>query len=365
MGRKPKVTRKAGYWYSQAGGKARYLGRCDEVPEQEATARLWTALAGLSEDRGPVRRHASGITVEALRDLFLAWLTEHRSPKTVKGRRLHLQRFAARFPGRHAESIRGEDVEQFIAGLRSQGYHVVYIEKFFTSVRAMFRKGVKMGWLDASVDPFVRVEAIRLPARVLREADLPTADEVRRLFEHADGSLRDMLTLFLHTGARTIEVAEMTVGDYQPATRTVVLGRHKRSMTMKDPVPRIITLNEEADAVLRRLTAGRGPHEPVILSGWKRPYRPQVIANRFQNLRRRAGVRDHITPYSFRHLFVTDCLQAGLDSALVGKMLGTSPDVIMKVYAHWRTDAFRDAMSRVDAMRALRRGEDSPQRAKE
>src|SRR6516225_8632966 len=45
MARKPGVRAKNGYWYSEAGGIGRYLGRIDDISHAEAMSRLWAALA--------------------------------------------------------------------------------------------------------------------------------------------------------------------------------------------------------------------------------------------------------------------------------------------------------------------------------
>ena len=72
---------------------------------------------------------------------------------------------------------------------------------------------------------------------------------------------------------------------------------------------------------------------------------------RFKQIRKLAGVRDGITPYSFRHLFISQLLQAGVDIYLVAKMAGNSVAVIESTYGHMRGVDFRNAVDRLEAFR--------------
>jgi integrase len=75
------------------------------------------------------------------------------------------------------------------------------------------------------------------------------------------------------------------------------------------------------------------------------------IAQRFATVRRSAGVRETITIYSFRHLWISEALMAGVDVMLIARMAGTSVRMIETVYGHWRTQSFTDAQARLDAAR--------------
>ncbi|MGC1719138.1 MAG: hypothetical protein WA746_09130, partial [Isosphaeraceae bacterium] len=114
-----------------------------------------------------------------------------------------------------------------------------------------------MGWLPQGSRPFAIVETIRLDPKPLLESGLPTDDEVKTLLAHAKGDMGDIIAVYHATVARTHELIEARVGDYQPNARTLVLGRHKRSRTLREPIPRTITLNAEAYAILARRCEGR------------------------------------------------------------------------------------------------------------
>ncbi len=145
---------------------------------------------------------------------------------------------------------------------------------------------------------------------------------------------------------------EARVGDYQPNARTLVLGRHKRSRTLREPIPRTITLN--ADAILARRCEGR-PADAYIFPNRKgKPCTSVLLDDRFATVRKRAGVRSTITIYSFRHLWISEMLMAGVDVLLVARMAGTSVAMIERVYGHFRNQSYQEAQARLDRERASR-----------
>jgi integrase len=71
-------------------------------------------------------------------------------------------------------------------------------------------------------------------------------------------------------------------------------------------------------------------------------------------VRRKASVRASITLYSFRHLWISEMLMAGVDVLLVARMAGTSVAMIDRVYGHFRNQSYQEAQARLDRERATR-----------
>ncbi len=401
MGRKASVRQKNGHWFSEAGGVGRYFGRVDAVSYSEAMAKLWSAIAddgvdrvlevgdgnGVSaNERSTARtvhcgRHTpslgvrslvrssttpnataspppptplSSITVAELRDRYLDWLQRHRSPALHRETKRHLQRFCEAFGGLHAIAIAGSHLEAFQDALRAAGHDPLYVKKHSTTVRAMFNRGVKAEWVPQGFKPFASVEGIRLDPKPLLESDLPTDDEVKAMLAHAKGDMRDIIAVYHATGSRTHELIDARVGDYQPNARTLVLGRHKRSRTLREPIPRTITLNADANAILARRCEGHPADAHIFPNRKGKPYTSVLLDDRFATARKRAGVRSTITIYSFRHLWISEMLMAGVDVLLVACMAGTSVAMIERVYGHFRNQSYKEAQARLDRERERR-----------
>lgn len=123
---------------------------------------------------------------------------------------------------------------------------------------------------------------------------------------------------------------------------------------MKDAVARSITLDAEAFAIPEKWCRGKRGNEPIFTDAKGQAWQRDRLGNRFMMVRERAGVRDDITIYSFRHLWISETLMAGVDVATAAKMAGTSIAMIERVYGHFTNQHFVDAQSRLDAVRRAR-----------
>ncbi len=164
----------------------------------------------------------------------------------------------------------------------------------------------------------------------------------------------DMIRLYHATGARTHELIAVRAGDFQRVTRQIVLGHHKRTHTLKEPRPRQVYLNETAFGIMVRRCEGLPPDAYVFTRPSGGAYSSVNIDERFQTVRNRAGIRSTITLYSFRHLWISEMLMAGVDVLLVARMAGTSVAMIERVYGHFRNQSYQDAQARLDRERATR-----------
>ncbi len=385
MPRRPRLTKKNGYWYTRAGNpNGVYFGRVGDVDYRTAQRLFGDYLGSLSAAR-PAPQAA--VTAVEICDEFLAWVQQNRGARTFDERKRHLDRFCSfeRGSGRMADlaarDVRGEHLERFLAHVREDhGTGDFTTDKHATSVKAAFNWASKQGrLLPADFRPFSGIEKYKRPVEALAEHDLLRAEEMEALLSSADADLaavtengrrrrrapeecrvgpenpyvgfRDLLLCYWHTGARTSELVACRVRDFHAPTRQLVLGKHKRVRTMRDPRPRQMTLNDEALSVVRRQVVGKEPDGYVFDDPRGNPWTRFSLAQRFARVRARAGVRDDVTIYSFRHLWISEALMAGNDVATIARMAGTSIAMIEKVYGHFTTDHLREAQARLDGRR--------------
>jgi len=187
-----------------------------------------------------------------------------------------------------------------------------------------------------------------------------------------------MLKCYYHTGARTDELASCEVGDFLPRTSQVILGKHKRSRTQRQPTIRHITLNAEALAIFKTHCEGKGPTDKVFLNEEGRPWTVRNLAKRLDRVREVANtlkrlqeereaaktpkpaaqeepesaktpsIRKEITIYDFRHLWISEALMTGNDVVTVARMAGTSIAMIERVYGHFSNQHLHKAQERLD-----------------
>lgn len=150
-----------------------------------------------------------------------------------------------------------------------------------------------------------------------------------------------LLRCYYHTGARTHELARVTVGDVLNRTRQIVLGNHKTSKTQREQRVRHVTLNNEALSIFECFSTGKNRSEPIFTSSDGKRWAMRSLHERFRRVKEVAAtqgigdVRDHITIYDFRHLWISEMLMAGNDVATVARMAGTSIAMIERTYGHF------------------------------
>jgi len=400
MPRQAKLNKKNGHWYTKAGNpNGVYFGKVGDVTYQEAKDKFADYLKALAPAR--MARVVASISTAELTDLFLDWIQSHRSDRTFDERKRHLQRFVnfarnGRLIGEiPALEMQSADLSAFLADAQDRyKLDAFTTDKHATSIKAAFYWGARhpspVTHLAPGFRPFASVERYKRPPRPMLEDELPTPEETKLLFNWADSDLalvretervpgkhgrplrarrreefrpigenpyagfEEMLRVYWHTGARTGELAACTVSDFVRSAKQIVLGRHKRARTMKEAVARRITLNAEAFSILEKWCHGKRGDEPIFTDPKGRGWTRIRLDDRFQKVRKRAGVRDEITVYSFRHLWISEMLMAGVDVATVAKMAGTSIAMIEKVYGHFTNQHFMDAQSRLDTARRAR-----------
>jgi integrase len=265
--------------------------------------------------------------------------------------------------------------------LYTAGLQDVTVQHALAAVKSCWYWAIKHKHLPADWKPFTTVEKIKLPAKAVQEEDLLTPTERDLLFRWADtdlGRIRDqqsgkyrkrqlheyrqgadnpyagfadMLHCYYHTGARTSELADIRVRDFQVRTRKLVLTKHKRTRTMKVAETRVITLNDEVLAILRRRAEGKQPEDYLFTKRNGNPWDKDTLDERFRKVRELAEVREHITIYDFRHLWISEALMAGVDVFTVAKMAGTSVQMIEKTYGHLRGTHLEEAQRALDQAR--------------
>jgi integrase len=348
MARTPDVRVRRGQWYSEAGGNGRSFGPVETTTRAEALAKLWAALAAPEVE---ARSETPTLTVNDLVEKFLTWLEANRSSRTHLERKRHLERFTKSCGRCLATEVKASHLEELVEFLRKK-YEPEYVRKHVVSVKAAFNHGRRKGLLPSGFSPFVGVDPIAVEPAALLESDLPTPTEVAALIDKSRGLMTDIIRLYHATGARTHELLEARVGSYQPSAGAIVLGKHKRSATARDKGPRSIPLNDLARSIVVRLAGSRAPDAHLIVNRVGEHYTRWEMARRFNTVRKAAGVRDHITIYSFRHLWITDMIRAGINMLLIARMAGTSLKMIEQVYGHFRAQDQAEALARLDRSRA-------------
>jgi integrase len=345
-------------------------------------------------------RPSRQLTVAQLVEKHIAWVQENRSENLRKQRKSLLGTFCAHVvtPGPIgagtsigellAKVVAPDHVTQFVSS-RAGGSDVTLLA-FRIAIKAAWNWASDEGVLPKDFRPMADLRRGRAPLRDLTEVDLPTAAELKaitrwagvatsklragtgrwrkRLPDEFFGSVEcrsfaDMMEVYHATGARTGELCDVRVRDFMPTTKQLCLGKHKRTRTQTNPTIRNIQLGDKALAAVVRNVADKSPGDYLFTrengAGWTQ----NDVNRRFRSVRAIAAehkqqIRTHITPYSFRHLYISELLMIGTPVFQVAKMAGTSATEIERTYGHFFNRDLAAVQKRLDRQRAKNVGED-------
>ena len=265
---------------------------------------------------------------------FLAVSAARLAPRTVEAYRRDLAALATSLGHSPATATR-EELERYLAELRSEGLAASTIARRLAAARAFFRHRVLVG--AAAENPAADVA---LPRRARRLPRTLSPGEAERLVEAASGTkprdLRDraLVELLYGAGLRVSEAVGLERGGVDLDERLV------RSIG-KGGKERIVPLGRSAAEALRRyLSRGR----PFL----DRRHRPELFLNAqggaltragaFLILRRladKAGLEPgRVHPHLLRHSFATHLLEGGADLRSVQEMLGHADLATTELYTH-------------------------------
>ncbi len=373
MARPPKLRKHKGYWYTQAGSAGGvYFGRIDQVPYHDAEQQFRDYLADLHRAPTPAALlPSSRVSVAELCDWHLKWVRTERSAALLKQRKSILNSWCnhtlgawngqqlaghGQLVGRlAAEVITRSHVEQYLhhrctnpsdstgkpLGDKARRAHVIALKATWNWGADTAEDG-GASLLPAGHRPLAKLSRGFIQAKDLSEADLPTDEEIAILLKWSavepsqiragTGSWRprtaaeqatpdsrvfaDLIRCYHSTGARTSELCLVRVRDFMPRTRQLILGKHKRSRTQANPTVRTIQVDVELADVLRCNCRGKQSDAPLFTYGGGKAWNQELVNARLRSVKLQAAaaghvVRDHITPYSFRDLYISELLMLG------------------------------------------------------
>ena len=177
-----------------------------------------------------------------------------------------------------------------------------------------------------------------------QEKHLPlflTEEEVSKLIEAAlpkdERGLRDraILETFYSTGIRISELAGLSIEDIDFIGGIVkVMGKGKKE--------RLVPIGERAIASIRAyLDSRKKQADTLFLNKSKKRITTRGIRNIVRKYIRNAGIKQGVSPHTFRHSFATHLLNRGADLRSVQELLGHANLSTTQIYTHLTTDRLK------------------------
>jgi integrase len=195
-----------------------------------------------------------------------------------------------------------------------------------TVAKVAFNWARKVGHVDTN--PLTGMELPRAREREL----IPTHGQVDAIFAAAWGQpFRDFLMALRETGCRPNEIATLTCDRVNLPAGTWRVWSKTRWKTGEDFRPVYLT---PAMVELTRQLMERHGTGLVFRNSQGRQWTKGPISYRFVRLQRKLGFGKECTAYAFRHLYITDALERGVNPATVAELVGhKSLNMIMRYYS--------------------------------
>jgi integrase/recombinase XerD len=280
-------------------------------------------------------------------DAFLVELRVERglSPLTIAAYRRDLEQFS-----KHAGSRWRDDPQpliEFVAALQRAGARGSTQARKSAAVRSFYAFALREG--HATRDVPALVDAPR-PGQYLPDVLAP--DQVADILEAPpsddDAGIRDraMLELLYGCGLRVSELVGLDTDRVDlPNQQVRVIGKGNKE--------RRVPMGDEARERLHRYlggprlawTAGR-PTPAVFVNQRGRRLSRESVWRTVKRWTAAAGVRERVTPHTFRHSFATHLLEGGADLRVVQALLGHSSTSTTQIYTHLTGERVREVYAR-------------------
>ncbi len=236
----------------------------------------------------------------------------------------------------HVNQITQDDVHEYLAALSKQGRSGVTRARKLASIREFFRFLAENTMLTESP-----AEKVAIPKKEKKSRVYLRPDEYMRMLSCAGGNPRDfaILQLFLQTGIRVAELANLRLADLDlPARTLTVEGKEQKT--------RVIDLERKG---VQALTTYLKARPQVLDDRLFLNYAGVGISDRgvkkiVEKYRQAAGITKQIGCHSLRHTFGTYKAQKGVSAFQIKEWLGHSSVATTQIYVHLGQEESKKAM---------------------
>ena len=312
------------YWRANLRGGERPTIWCGRATRDALKAILVRMLAdGIPEEAlARLGRHREILTIQDLLEVWLGGRDGETglAPRTRTCNRSSALRIVRTIGPMALARLSIATLERMRDLELQAGYSTGTVNADWRTLKAAIRWGQELA--PPLVDPHLVIRRPHLTHRPVREAYIPTPEEVDQLLASLRGWQRICVLLWVETGARRDEIAALPWGDVDLRGRWVGLpgSRTKTGQTRKVP------LRAEVASELRAwrlqtpgpLVVGRSP-ESIRHLGW------------LTSACQAAGV-PRVTPQSFRRYREQELCRAGVGVHTFAAWMGHTPAVALRHY---------------------------------
>ena len=286
-------------------------------------------------------------SLEEAIDAFLVELRVERglSPLTIGAYRRDLAQFAEHAGRRWRDDP--QPLIDFVTALQRSGAKGSTQARKSAAVRSFYRFALREGLVERDLPALVDAPK---PGSYL--PDVLAADDVERILDAPPTSdpigIRDraILELLYGCGLRVSELVGLDTDRVDlPSQQVRVIGKGNKE--------RRVPMGDEARDRLHRYRSGpreawtAGRPTPAVFVGMRgRRLSREAVWRLVRHWADAAGVRERVTPHTFRHSFATHLLEGGADLRVVQALLGHASISTTQLYTHLTGERLREVYAK-------------------
>ena len=338
-GRVTLLTR--GKWYYvrfRVGGERieRALKLSNKVRAQRRAAEVDEALEKGQPWEWVIGRTAAGD--RSFSEVVDEWLGKgcKWSENTRRGHASIIRQVKGEFGHRPVTEIRPQDIEGYLARRRDEGMPSSSRNRILAVLKSIFKKigPPPDGWGYTAINP---AAAVRMEPEDIKTKDVLDDDELERLLAELPEPHRRVVLTAMETGMRRSELVRLLWEDVDLSAGELYV------KVAKNRTFRTVPLTARLATLLADMKAEVTPHP-------KTPVFQTVTSNRtLRATLGRAGIEKAVTLHTFRHLFATRALEAGVSSFHLQAIGGWKTPVMLERYGKRRNAALHEQMAKLNA----------------
>jgi len=280
---------------------------------------------------------------------FAQWAEEFLAkvshPNTRKRYGSSVGKLKEAFTGARLSDVSAERIEEYKEARLSEGVEPATINHDLRVLRRIMRLAERKRLIPRT--PFLEVDFLK--QRHVRTPHIVTFEEEEKILAVAPGFIRALVVLILETGMRSHREALALTWDAIDFANDSIRVRESKTRAGIRNIP----LSARCKAELLRWRDMFGPEfSPFVFPNVRTPTQPlKDVRHSWERTLKDARLPKFIL-YNLRHTFASRLSAAGVSDLFVAQMIGHSSPSILQTYAKAIDEYRRDAVRKLEEMRA-------------
>jgi integrase len=303
-------------YYCQIAGKQIALGKDKKAAERKCRELV----------KNRQRLNEATLRVKELIALYLEWCLKHRAIKTYNLAQYFLSSFTATISDRlRIDELKPRHANEWLDAANT--WNSTSKHDATTVLQRVFNWALEERVIDRH--PFPKLAS--KPPRQRREVYY-SPEQIDAIFAAVkDQNFRDLLTFTAETGCRPFE-GRIIEAIHCQLEHSLIVFHTEESKGKKSR--RTIVLTNKALEICKRLS-DKHSTGPIFRNLRGNPWTKDAVNCRFYRLKQKLGFQGSLCLYGFRHTFATDALLNGVDSIVVGELMGhKDASQVARTYQH-------------------------------